>query len=102
MRQVIIDHARARGAEKRGGGVEGVDVADAQVAVDAPGLALLTLAEALEDLAASDARLARLIEQHWFVGLEPEEIADLHGLSLRSVQRELKRARAWLCELLEP
>ncbi len=102
MRQVIIDHARARGAEKRGGGVEGFEVADAQVAVDAQGHALLMLAEALENLARSDERLARLIEQHWFVGLDADEIADLHGLSLRSVQRELKRARAWLCELLEP
>ena len=102
MRQVIIDHARARSADKRGGGAEDVDVADAQVTVDAQGSVLLTLAEALEDLARSDVRLARLIEQHWFIGLEPEELAALNALSLRSVQRELKRARAWLRELLGP
>lgn len=102
MRQVIIDHARARGAEKRGAGTEHQDILDSDATADSQGPALLALAEALDDLASADMRLARLIEQHWFIGLSPEELADLHGLSLRSVQRELKRARAWLVELLAP
>jgi DNA-directed RNA polymerase specialized sigma24 family protein len=64
------------------------------------GPALLALAEALESLADIDPRLAQLIDEHWFAGIEAEELASLHQVSLRTVQRELKRARAWLTDLL--
>ncbi|MBN8482825.1 MAG: hypothetical protein J0L88_14675 [Xanthomonadales bacterium] len=100
MRQVVIDHARARAAEKRGGGLDAVELSEHDGGDDPHGIPLLTLAEALEDLADADPRLLRLVEQHWFLGLDPDELAALHGLSLRSVQRELKRARAWLAGLL--
>jgi RNA polymerase sigma factor (TIGR02999 family) len=101
MRQVIVDHARTRSAEKRGGGLDHAELSDHDGGDDPHGVPLLSLAEALENLAVADARLLRLVEQHWFLGLDPEELAVLHGLSLRSVQRELKRARAWLVGLLE-
>ena len=101
MRQVIVDHARTRAADKRGGGLEHAEWSEQVGADDPHGVPLLSLAEALEDLAVADARLLRLVEQHWFLGLDPDELAVLHGLSLRSVQRELKRARAWLAGLLE-
>lgn len=102
MRQVVIDHARAASAEKRGGGVAHADLQDVVASVDPPAHSLLVLAEALESLQQADPRLARLIEQHWFIGLEVEELATLHGFTLRTAQRELKRARAWLAELLGP
>lgn len=101
MRQVIVDHARTRSAEKRGGGLDHAELPEHLGGDDPHGVPLLSLAEALEDLAVADARLLRLVEQHWFLGLDPDELAVLHGLSLRSVQRELKRARAWLAGLLE-
>ena len=101
MRQVVIDHARARAAEKRGGGLDAVELSEHDGIDDPNDIPLLALAEALEDLADADPRLLRLVEQHWFLGLDPDELAALHGLSLRSVQRELKRARAWLAGLLE-
>jgi len=100
MRQVIIDHLRARGADKRGGGEARLPLLDRDISEEAGGNALLAMAEALGTLAASDARLARLIELHWFIGLEPEELAVIQGVTLRTIQRELKRARAWLGELL--
>lgn len=102
MRQVVIDHARAASADKRGGGAVHVELQDVAAAAEPPAHALLVLAEALESLQEVDPRLARLVEQHWFIGLEAEELATLHDFSLRTAQRELKRARAWLAELLGP
>jgi RNA polymerase sigma factor (TIGR02999 family) len=102
MRQIVIDHLRAHGADKRGGGDARLELLESDAAVEPQFHALLTIAEALDVLAQSDARLARLIEHHWFLGLEPDELAAVHGLTLRTIQRELKRARAWLGELLVP
>ena len=102
MRQVVVDHARARGADKRGGDLRRVELGDDDARDDSQGHALIHLGEALDTLAQADPRLLRLIEQHWFIGLEPEELASLHQVSLRTIQRELKRARAWLAELLAP
>ncbi len=102
MRQVVIDHARASSAEKRGGGAVHVELQDAAATAEAPAHSLVVLAEALESLQDADPRLARLVEQHWLIGLEVEELAEIHHFSLRTAQRELKRARAWLAELLLP
>ena len=102
MRQVVVDHARGRAAGKRGGGLHRVEFDDDDARDESQGQALLILGEALETLEGADPRLLRLIEQHWFIGLEPEELATLHEVSLRTIQRELKRARAWLAELLAP
>lgn len=102
MRQVVVDHARARTAGKRGGDLHRVELDDDDARDESQGQALLLLGEALETLEQADPRLLRLIEQHWFIGLEPDELAALHAVSLRTIQRELKRARAWLAELLAP
>lgn len=101
MRQVVIDKARAHAAGKRSADATlGLD----QIAVMEPTQfeAQLGFVEGLEVLAKADARLARIIEQHWFIGLEAEELAELHGVTLRTIQRELKRAKAWVGELLAP
>jgi len=101
MRQVVIDHLRAHGADKRSGGAR-LELLDSDAPDEPQFQSLLQIAEALDALAESDARLARLIEHHWFLGLEPDELAAVHGVTLRTIQRELKRARAWLGELLVP
>lgn len=102
MRQVVVDHARARAAGKRGGDLHRVELDDDGAHYESQGQAMLLLAEALETLEHADPRLLRLIEQHWFIGLDPDELAELHEVSLRTIQRELRRARAWLAELLAP
>lgn len=96
MRQVLVDHARSRGRDKRGGGAERVDVDD--VAVPAPMVSfdVLALHEALDRLSAYDARKAQLVELHFFGGLNQEEAAEALGVSIRTVERELRSARALL------
>ncbi|HEY6943301.1 ECF-type sigma factor [Dokdonella sp.] len=102
MRQIVIDHARARASTKRGGGRATVELAAADAHDAALDDALLALDDALALLERVDPRLLRLIEQHWFIGLDSDELVALTGLSLRTVQRELKRAKAWMAELLGP
>jgi RNA polymerase sigma-70 factor (ECF subfamily) len=96
MRQVLVDHARSRGRDKRGGGVERVDVDE--VAVPAPMVSfdVLALHEALDRLSAYDTRKAQLVELHFFGGLNQEEAAEALGVSIRTVERELRSARALL------
>jgi len=96
MRQIMVDHARRRQADKRGDG----QVAFSLSAVDARSAdrpeAIVALDEALTALAARDPRLVRLIEYRVFGGLDSVQIAELLGLTPRSVQREWLRARAWI------
>jgi RNA polymerase sigma factor (TIGR02999 family) len=96
MRQVIIDHARERGALKRGAGQVVYELGDH----DAPDIgqpdAIVALDQALLALEALDPRLVRLIELRLFAGLEPAAIAQLDGVTVRTVQRDWQRARAWL------
>lgn len=102
MRQIIVDHARENSAEKRGGGAAVITLND--VIEGSHGGAELTarLAEALTQLAERDAPLAELAEMAWFAGLDTENIARLSGLHLRQVQRDLKRARAWIATAISP
>lgn len=96
MRSVLVDRARARGAAKREGGITLVELeaAGAIVTVDLDKVAELD--EALTRLERLDERQARLIEQRYFGGLSLEEIALAMHLSLATVKRDLRSARAWL------
>ena len=103
MRRVLIDAARARAAEKRGGDMERVDRGAGGVDLDgmpAPGtdraLELCALDEALDALARMDARRAKVIELRFFGGLTVEETAEILQISPQSVMRDWKLARAWL------
>lgn len=102
MRRILVDHARAQQAEKRGGLVTRVslDVAlgDGRLQPEAPGVAadVLAIDEALERLAAIDADQARLVELRFFAGLSTEETAHVLHRSPRTVKREWRLARAWL------
>ncbi len=96
MRRILVDHARAVNADKRGGGAAkttlGLDVAGgANRTVE-----LLALDEALDQLARVSPRQAQVIELRYFGGLTVDEIADLVGISAATVSRDQKAAEAWL------
>jgi len=103
MRQVLIDHARARRRAKRD--AERIELDEtldgALVAFEDRALDLLALDQALSELESTEPRLARLIELRFFAGLESEEIARVEGLSERTVRRDLLFARGWLRRRLE-
>jgi RNA polymerase sigma factor (TIGR02999 family) len=97
MRRVLVDHARARQAAKRGGGVQRITLGDAMVASsDVEDADVLALHEALERLALLDADQARLVELRYFAGMTIEESAEALGVSPATVKREWALARAWL------
>ena len=99
MRQILIDRARRRLAEKRGGG-EVTSLDDKDDAADPlpglPSVDLLALEQALTALAQVDARLARLVELRCFAELELAEVGRVMGVSERTARREWRRARAFL------
>jgi len=99
MRQVVIDHARARLADRRGAGAEHVPVdalAGGPLAVDDGAGQLIDIDRAVERLAALDERLAQVVELRFFGGLEVSEIAELLGVSEPTVKRDTRAARAFL------
>ncbi len=101
MRRILIDHARKRGTEKRGGSRQRITLADAGLAGRELDLEeLLTLDTALQRLAALDERQARIVELRFFADLTVEEIANLLGLSKRTVEGDWTHARAWLAREL--
>jgi RNA polymerase sigma factor (TIGR02999 family) len=95
MRQVLIDHARGRGRQKRGGAQIRVTL-DESVAQDVPSLDLLILDQSLRELEAMDPRHARIAEMRLFAGLTVEEVASVLDVSPRTVKRDWMMARAWL------
>lgn len=101
-RQVLVDAARKRLADKRGGGAERVDLdAAADVAAVGDDAELLRVDAALSELATTDERRARAINLVYFVGLSREEVANVLEISEATVDRDLRFARAWLkAELL--
>jgi RNA polymerase sigma factor (TIGR02999 family) len=96
MRRILIDHARGRGRERRGGAARRVPLDHIDPAVPVPASELLALGEALEQLAALDPRQARVVELHCLGGLTMDEVAGEIGVSKRTVEGDWKMARAWL------
>lgn len=101
MRQIIVDHARSRGAQKRGGEHQRVDLDAATMAADDSGAAVLALEDALRKLAELDERLARVVELRFFGGLSVEETAEVLEVDPRTVKRDWRKARAVLYLTLE-
>ena len=97
MRRILIDHARGRGAEKRGGEVEKVTL-DVAIASPEPAreVDILALDEALERLKALDGTQAQIVELRFFGGLTIEETADVMETSPSSIKRDFRSAKAWL------
>jgi RNA polymerase sigma factor (TIGR02999 family) len=96
MRHLLVDHARARKAAKRGLGAAPVHLEDAGWLSDEAVDTVSELDEALQRLQAVDERRTRILEQRYFGGLTLEETAEALGVSLATVKRELRSARAWL------
>lgn len=96
MRCLLADHARARVATKRGGGAAALELREGIWISDSDLERVMELDEALGRLEAMDARQSQILEQRYFGGLTLEETAEAMGLSLATVKRELRSARAWL------
>jgi RNA polymerase sigma-70 factor (ECF subfamily) len=103
MRHVLVDHARARNAKKRGGEWEQVEMdPDMLPLTQEYAEAVEELDGALERLAELSPRKARLLEQRYFGGLKLEECAEVLGVSLATVKNDLRLGRAWLARELGP
>ncbi len=100
MRRIMVDHARARRAFKRGGEAARVTLDEAALVTDKHSEELLALNEALERLAAQDPRKSQIVELRYFGGLTVEETARFLKMSRRSVEREWTMAKAWLYRAL--
>ena len=101
MRQILIDHARAARAQKRGGGGDGarrveLNLADVHATIAFDPDEVLAIDEAMNRLAAQDAAAAELVRLRFFGGLTMEEAAAAAGIPLRSAERLWTYARAWL------
>jgi len=96
MRRILVDHARKRRADKRGGGLQRITL-DEQMAVEWRRKEdLLALDDALIKLAELDPRQARMVELRFFSGLKVDEVAEVLKMSKRSVEREWTMVRSWL------
>jgi RNA polymerase sigma factor (TIGR02999 family) len=101
MRRVLVDYARRRGFQKRGGGAQRVTLDEGLVASSDPALDIVALDRALEALANVDVRKSRVIELRFFGGLTVEEAADVLNVSPDTVKRDWRLAKLWLLRALE-
>jgi RNA polymerase sigma factor (TIGR02999 family) len=100
MRRILVDHARAQAAVKRGGSSPRLSLSGADDVDVEPALEVLAVDRALTRLAKLDADQARIVELRYFSGLTVEETAHVLGISPRTVKREWRLAKAWLYEQL--
>ncbi len=96
MRQILVDHARAHRAAKRGGDGKKISLEDATAFSEERSEELLALDEALSKLAAFDERKSKVVEMRFFGGLSIDEAAQALDISVATVGRELRMAQAWL------
>ncbi|MFO7695005.1 MAG: sigma-70 family RNA polymerase sigma factor [Vicinamibacterales bacterium] len=96
MRRILVDFARKRRYQKRGGSAVMIALGEGDVPSPQPGLDMVALDAALEALAAFDPRAASIVELRFFGGLTVEETAEVVGLSPRTIKREWAAAKAWL------
>lgn len=100
MRRILVNHAEAKRAQKRGGGGEKRTLFEAASVLEEKSEDLLALHEALERFAAVDPEKARIVEMRFFAGLSNEEVAQALGVSERTIERGWRIARAWLANEL--
>ena len=101
MRQILVEHARARAAGKRGGGGQKFSLDEALTFSDEKAAELVALDDALIALAKFDERKVRIIELRYFGGLSLEETAEALGFSIATIGHEMRVARAWLRREME-
>jgi len=100
MRQILTDEARRRGAAKRGRGWDRIDLSEVEAPGDPDGQ-LRALDEALAELTASSPRLGGVARMRFLAGMTVEEVAEVSGVSVSTVERDWRFARAWLTSRLE-
>lgn len=100
MRNILVDHARAKQAQKRGGGARHVDIDEAEVAGEAPSVDVLALEQVLERLEERDPRKVRIAELYYFCGATYAETAAALDISEATLHRELKMLKALLARQL--
>lgn len=101
MRRILVNHARDRSAEKRGGAQERVSLSLIDTPSEEPDVDLIALEEALERLTALDERKAKVVELRFYGGLKTDEVAEVLRVSRATVEREWSFARAWLFDALD-
>ncbi len=101
MRRVLVEHARKRGAAKRGAGATRVTLGDAEAPAASVDVDVVAVHEALDQLKAIDARQSKIVELRYFGGLSIEEVAEVLGISPATVKREWRVAKLWLRRALE-
>ena len=95
MRRILVDHARSRLRAKRGGGMQMVSLPD-QLGVSNEVEEVIALDDALKNLAEMDQRKSQIVEMKFFGGLSTEEVAEVLKVTTRTVEREWRKAKAWL------
>lgn len=100
MRQVLVEHARRKNAQKRGGNAVEVSIDNASPSESPPAVSVLALNEALDRLETLDSRQARVVEGRFFAGMTVRETAQILDVSPRTVRRDWRTARAWLAREL--
>ena len=96
MRRILVENARRKGRVKRGGDRRRVELTEANLAAEGPGDDLLALDEALEKLSAEEPSVADLVKLRYFAGLTIDQVAEIQGMSRRSVIDHWAYARSWL------
>lgn len=100
MRHILVDHARREHAARRGGNAVQIPLEENDLAADEGSANVLGVDEAVERLASLDPRMAKVVELRFFGGLTVPEVADVLATSPRTVEREWRRAKAYLIEFL--
>lgn len=101
MRRILVDHANAANAGKRGGGAKKIPLDDVIVVSPDAGEVILDLHDALDSLAERDKRKADMLELHYFGGLTYDEMSEVLDVSSSTLDRDLRFAKAWLRDQLE-
>jgi RNA polymerase sigma factor (TIGR02999 family) len=100
MRRILVEHARRRNVQRRGGERQRVSLSDLSIAQDDSADTLLALDDAMTRLAALDPRLVRVVECRYFLGLTEEETAVALDITSRTVRRDWIKAKGWLATAL--
>jgi RNA polymerase sigma factor (TIGR02999 family) len=101
MRRILVDHARASRAHKRGNGWDAISLNDALLPSPARAPEILALDEALNKLAQLDQRQSKIVELRFFAGMSEDEAGNVLGISARTVKRDWRIAKAWLFKELK-
>jgi RNA polymerase sigma factor (TIGR02999 family) len=97
MRRILVDHAKSKQAEKRGGGAIHVSYYEDRLGTESSDIAeVLALDSALQELDSFDSRKAKVLELHYFAGFTYKEVADVLGVAESTVHQDLRTAKAWL------